>query len=642
MSQILIVEDNAESRYMLEQLLESKGHQIITAENGEDALRLARQSPIELIISDIMMPVMNGFRLCRETKNDPILRHIPFIFYTATFVEKADEKLAMSLGASRFVVKPTEGKQFIQILDEVLDEQRQGILPVPEGTLAGENILLEMYDNSVARKLAETVEKLQNERKALIKSEQRLKEAQELAHMGHWELDLKSKSLECSDEIYRIIGLKPKEFEAAYEAFVEFVHPDDRAYVTRAHDESLVKKTQCDIECRLLLKDGTIKYVNERFQTIYDDNGMPACLMGTVQDITERKHAEEALRETESMYRLHFEHISDVIFSVDREFKLINISPSVQRLLSYKPEELVGRPIQELNVLVPESLEQAVSDISQVLKGELVPSAEYRFIARDGTKKWVEISGAPLLRDGQTVAMTAVARDITERKRAEEALRQSEYQLSIRNQINEIFLTIPGEEMYGEVLKVVLEIMESKYGIFGYINEDGAWVCPSMTRDVWDECRIPDKTIIFAKDQWVGIWGRAMNEKKALYSNKLLTVPEGHIPITRALDVPIIYQGALIGNLLVGNKETNYDEKDIQELQNIAAKIAPVLHSTLEIEKQGREKKQLEGKLAQSQKMEAIGTLAGGVAHDFNNLLTSIIGNAELGLMDYGKGPSIA
>ena len=110
MSQILIVEDNAESRYMLEQLLESKGHQIITAENGEDALRLARQSPIELIISDIMMPVMNGFRLCRETKNDPILRHIPFIFYTATFVEKADEKLAMSLGASRFVVKPTEGK----------------------------------------------------------------------------------------------------------------------------------------------------------------------------------------------------------------------------------------------------------------------------------------------------------------------------------------------------------------------------------------------------------------------------------------------------------------------------------------------------------------------------------------------------
>ena len=181
MSKILIVEDNAESRYMLEQLLASRGHHLIAAENGEDALRFARQDPPEVIISDIMMPVMNGFRLCREIKKDAGLRNIPFIFYTATFVDKADEKLAMSLGASRFIVKPTEGERFIQILDDVLSEHRKGILPVPERPLEAEDTLLEMYDNSIARKLAETVEKLQDERGALIKSEQRLKEAQELA-----------------------------------------------------------------------------------------------------------------------------------------------------------------------------------------------------------------------------------------------------------------------------------------------------------------------------------------------------------------------------------------------------------------------------------------------------------------------------
>jgi CheY-like chemotaxis protein len=112
MSKILVVEDNPESRYLLERLLASRGHQIMAAENGDEALRLAREDPPDVIISDIMMPVMNGFRLCRKVKSDPGLRHIPFIFYTATFVEKTDEKLAMSLGASRFVVKPQRGKHF--------------------------------------------------------------------------------------------------------------------------------------------------------------------------------------------------------------------------------------------------------------------------------------------------------------------------------------------------------------------------------------------------------------------------------------------------------------------------------------------------------------------------------------------------
>ncbi|MBN2538487.1 MAG: response regulator, partial [Deltaproteobacteria bacterium] len=269
MSKILIVEDNPESCYMLEQLLASRGHHIIAAENGEDALRLARQDPPEVIISDIMMPVMNGFRLCHEVKKDPSLRNIPFVFYTATFTEKTDEKLAMSLGASRFILKPTEGEQFVRILDEVLDEHRQGILQVPEKPLEDEQTLLEMYDNSIARKLSKTVEKLQDEQKVLIKSQRRLKEAQELAHIGHWELDLKSNFLEWSDEIYRILGLKPQEFDATYEAFMAAVHPDDRVFVAQAHKDSLAKKTQCDIECRVLLKDGTIKYVNERFQTIY-------------------------------------------------------------------------------------------------------------------------------------------------------------------------------------------------------------------------------------------------------------------------------------------------------------------------------------------------------------------------------------
>ena len=365
MSNILIVEDDDKSRYMLERLLESKGHHVTTAENGKDALRLAHQDPPEVIISDIMMPVMNGFKLCREIKRDPGLRNIPFIFYTATFVEKADEKLAMSLGASCFVVKPKEGEEFIRILDNVLAEHRKGTLPVPEGPLEGEDVLLEMYENSITRKLAETVEKLHAERKTLIKSERRLKEAQELAHVGHWELDLKSHSLEWSDETYRILGLKPREFDPSYKTLLDMkiTHPDDKAFVARSRRDSLSKMTPCDIEYRLLLRDGTVKYVNEKFQTLYDDNGMPACSMGTVQDITERKEAEKALKEANDIINKS----SSVAFTwLNQEgWPVEFVSENVERLFGFKAEAFMTGEMNYADCIHPEDLERVAKEVAE-------------------------------------------------------------------------------------------------------------------------------------------------------------------------------------------------------------------------------------------------------------------------------------
>jgi len=148
--------------------------------------------------------------------------------------------------------------------------------------------------------------------------------------------------------------------------------------------------------------------------------------------------------------------------------------------------------------------------------------------------------------------------------------------------------------MYGEVLQIVLEALKSEYGVFGYIDENSAFVCPSMTRDVWWQCHIPDKDIIFPREKWGGIWGRALIEKKSIYSNKPFNVPKGHIPIFRALDVPIIHRGEVIGNLLVGNKATDYDERDQELLETIANHIAPVLQARLEKEKMENKRKKAE------------------------------------------------
>jgi PAS domain S-box-containing protein len=135
---------------------------------------------------------------------------------------------------------------------------------------------------------------------ALQKSEQRLKEAEQSAKLGHWELDLKKNSLYWSDEVFRIFGLNPTSFKATYEAFLEVIHPDDREYVNKTYSDSLKNKKKYNIIHRLKLKDGAEKYVEETCKTEYDDQGAPLRSIGTVQEITDYVQTQkEIVRKTE-------------------------------------------------------------------------------------------------------------------------------------------------------------------------------------------------------------------------------------------------------------------------------------------------------------------------------------------------------
>ncbi|MBW1641768.1 MAG: sigma 54-interacting transcriptional regulator [Deltaproteobacteria bacterium] len=142
------------------------------------------------------------------------------------------------------------------------------------------------------RELENKIDELRLSEKAIKKTESRLKEAEQIAKIGHWELDLSSDTLYWSDEIYRIFEIDPEEFEATYQAFLKIIHPEDRKLVDKAFTDSLKNKTGYDIVHRLLLKDGSVKYVHEKCQTTYDDHENPLRSIGTVQDITRRKLSE--------------------------------------------------------------------------------------------------------------------------------------------------------------------------------------------------------------------------------------------------------------------------------------------------------------------------------------------------------------
>jgi two-component system cell cycle sensor histidine kinase/response regulator CckA len=187
----------------------------------------------------------------------------------------------------------------------------------------------------------------------------------------------------------------------------------------------------------------------------------------------------------------------------------------------------------------------------------------------------------------------------SESRKAQKRPKLSRKDIDFRNRIDRILLTRPDDEMYGDVLDVLLEVMKSDYGVFGYIDENGTFVAPSMTRDAWTECRMPDKRLVFPREIWreEALWGRALLRKKSLLMNEPGKVPEGHMPIHRALMVPILYRGELIGIFQFANKKTDYTEEDILAVENIANYISPVLYARLQRDLEERRRKTAEMKL---------------------------------------------
>ncbi len=140
----------------------------------------------------------------------------------------------------------------------------------------------------------------------LRQSEASLSEAQRIAHLGNWNWDIVTNELHWSDEIYRIFGLKPKEFDATYEAFLNSVHPEDRESVKNSVNKAVYEKKPYSIVHRIILPSGIERIVHEQAEATFDKAGTPIRMIGTVQDITERKRAEEELRK-------HREHLEELV-----------------------------------------------------------------------------------------------------------------------------------------------------------------------------------------------------------------------------------------------------------------------------------------------------------------------------------------
>ncbi len=292
------------------------------------------------------------------------------------------------------------------------------------------------------------------------------------------------------------------------------------------------------------------------------------------------------------------ESSDDAIIGMTLDGIITSWNNGAEKIYGYSVKEILGHPI---TLLVPLNRH---GELRQILKkiqnGKRVEHFETIHLRKDDRKLYVSLTISPIKgENGAIIGASTISRDITKHKKMEDALQRSERELWVLNSITRLFLTVIDEEIYYAVLKILLNAFESEYGLFGYIDENNTFIIPSMTFNMWNKCRIPNKTFAFPHNVLDNsICLHVIRQKKMLYSNtSLKKSPEGHLPILRTICAPIIHHDNVIGLLQVANKKTDYTDDDVHLMEVIVKYIAPILNARLQRERAEKARKIAEEEL---------------------------------------------
>lgn len=304
LSRILVVDDTEVNRYLLRALLQGHGYEVDEAHHGAEALDVAQRNPPDLIISDILMPVMDGFALCREWKKDERLKLIPFIFYTATYTDEKDRKFALSLGAERFIVKPEEPEAFMAIIRETMTKFETG-KPVILNPPTDEVEYYKEYNTALIRKLEDKMLQLEEANRILecdIEKRKLTEEALRESEETHRALvaglpdivmrfDRDGRHLYVSANFSDVVDLQPAQLIGKTHREMGLPEAQCRYYdeaIKRVFDSGAIFETEVTIEG----KHGPVIH-NWRLVPERDAQGMVRTVLSISRDITVQRRTEE-------------------------------------------------------------------------------------------------------------------------------------------------------------------------------------------------------------------------------------------------------------------------------------------------------------------------------------------------------------
>jgi len=309
---ILIADDNEELRNGLKEILEAEGYEVFTAPNGSEAISLAKRSLPDMIISDILMPGVDGYMFCRTVKKDKKLRRIPFVFYTAAYEDPRDKYLAMALGASRFILKPTDTEKFLTILKEVISEHKKDDLHVPRMPLEEDLELYERYNERISNMLdrkmkdLEMLSKALHEEKARLKlSEDRYRKLIDTANDAMFVADVcTGKIIDCNRSASALLGIPAEEIKGMDQIAI---HPPGEAEKYRKIFERHVK-TEKVISEELEVINSQGERIPVEISASVTEIESRKIIQGIFRDLTQRRKMEQELktriRELEQFYEM--------------------------------------------------------------------------------------------------------------------------------------------------------------------------------------------------------------------------------------------------------------------------------------------------------------------------------------------------
>jgi len=579
---VLIVDDNEDDLYFFEQVLKKMNFEVKKASNGKVALEIVAQEKFDLIISDIFMPILDGFRFCQNVRDIKDKKDTLIILTSAIYGGEEDEKLAYKCGADKYLPKPIDPDTLRCEVETIIDSVKT--IKHKSITEKVKTEFLEDHNLRLIQKLEEKISDLEELNKRLDSMGQELE-----IHVQH-----RSKELEASEAKYRNLFRKSPHIIQSLDSNGNVIEVNDAWYKVMGYSKEEVHGLnlgnilddyyidECMMHFKTVMSGKSINYIEVVFinkggnQVYLEGNAQPIIknenvigTWGVFRDVTEQREIE---KELERFKKGFDESANSQVLAkfIDGDVQIIYVNKAFTRYYGYSLEEILRQNPKALNSGLHDRafFEKMWKSILNSKIGYW--SGEITNKKKDGNFISVILTINTIFdENGHPEFFTASYVDITKRKETEKSISQ------INNVLKKSLEQEKIKDVYSIIQQGALAVTGAKYGFIARYSEEDGFEVVSFGDTVFRNCNVPKDFIMKNLDSMLGL---IITNKVLLMVNDLESkskkksqIPEGHIPIHNFLGAPIIYKNKAVGEICVANKEGGFTHRDREFIEILAA-----------------------------------------------------------------------